>query len=103
MVVLGDAGMSKQLNPFENSSTDAGSPPPAARSDGRRFLLGFVFGASLPCLLGGYGMFQFQASVASLPPGTVVSGTPAVGSFMLIFFVAPVLGLIVGLVTLFLP
>jgi hypothetical protein len=65
-----------------------------SRSPGRWALGGFGIGAGLPAGLGIYGIYQFNAYVASLPPDTFVCGNGVLGAYALIFVIAPGCGMI---------
>lgn len=91
-------------NPYESPGVLAdSSPPPKRRSAKTRLVVGFSVGAFAPVIFGVYGIFQFNAHVASLPPGTPVCGNPIIDSLMLIFLVAPILGLIGGGIARMMP
>jgi hypothetical protein len=63
-----------------------------------RFFIGALVGAALPFLLGSYGLVQFQAYLASLPPETAACGNGALGPLFLIAVVTPFFGLVGGLI-----
>lgn len=92
-------------NPYTPSSQ--GDLPRQAGSQQRsrlkRFMIGSLIAASLPLLLGGYGLSQFWAYTVSLPPGTARCGNGALGPLFLVLFVAPLFGMLGGSLAAALP
>lgn len=60
--------------------------------------LGFAAGAIPPAILGSYGYISFQIYVASLSPGMGACGNPALESIFVVFAIAPICGLIGGMI-----
>lgn len=87
-------------SPIDDHSSESPSP---LKSRLLRFLIGITIGASLPLLLAGYSISQISAYHATLPPDSAVCGTPLLLPFVLIVFVAPMMGLMSGGVALLLP
>ena len=87
-------------NPY-SSSESAPEPNSQLRSSKiKRFALGACIGFAPPGFLGGYGLYQFNAYVASAPPGDFICGNGAIGPTLLIIFVAPLTALVGGVIAL---
>ena len=92
-------------NPYESPAfdSDAARPSRRQRNAVKRCFLGAILGASLPAMLGAYGLHQFSIYVASLPPNQPGCGNGAIGPMMLLVFVAPIMGLLGSAIALASP
>ncbi len=88
------------LNPYATSEVQGqlNTASMVRRSTFRWVLTGFIVAATVPVILGAYGLYRESVYVASLPPGVGACGMGAFGSLVIMIFGGPFCGMIGGLV-----
>lgn len=82
------------MNPYIAPNDETSSDVTPRLPQFPRGLIGFVCGALPALMFGLFRLWQHGSYVASLPPGSAACGTGALGSIVLIVFVAPLCGFV---------